>query len=166
MKTKLLKELIASLGLKYKSEFVPFSQSRNAKPNPKPGDYSLNWKITISKAGHTLSTDYMQSIGHIPGYKRSRYGITTETAAQIRKTCEVGSQIPPPALVDVLYSLITDSDALMYDTFEDWAETYGYNPDSRKAENIYHTCLETGLKLRNILGNTTLEKLQEAYQDY
>src|SRR3990167_4857080 len=43
-----LKAAVSALGLKYEAEFVPWSKSRNAKKPPvKPGDYSLNWKLTI-----------------------------------------------------------------------------------------------------------------------
>ena len=49
----------------YTAVFVPLSRSRNAKS----GYASLNWKITLKKKKHgSLETDYMQGIGHAPGY--------------------------------------------------------------------------------------------------
>lgn len=57
-------------GITVRAAFVPFSQSRNAKPDPKPGDLSLNWKVTLLKDGReVLTTDYQAGIGHAPSYK-------------------------------------------------------------------------------------------------
>ena len=74
--------------------------------------------------------------------------------------------IPAPALKDVLYSLIMDSDVLNYTGFEDWASNFGYDTDSRKGEKLYQDCLAIALKLKAILGNETIEALQLAFQDY
>lgn len=55
---------IAALGIEYKAEFVPQRLSRNSgEKNP-----SLNWRVTLARGGRVLSTDYMQGIGHVPGY--------------------------------------------------------------------------------------------------
>jgi hypothetical protein len=55
---------IAALGLEYKAEFVPQRLSRNSgEKNP-----SLNWRVTLAKGRAVVSTDYMQGIGHVPGY--------------------------------------------------------------------------------------------------
>ena len=177
MKPKMdkLNEIIDNLGIVYTAEFVPFSRSRNAKSDPKINDYSLNWKITISKNRNVLTTDYMQGIGYIPGYV-FKYHMTVNQLKNIKTACEsgkdytdhttIGKKIPPPAWQDVLYSLVMDSSALEYSTFEEWAEDFGYETNSRKAEKIYKLCLEIGLKLRAMLGSDTMEKLREAYSDY
>lgn len=73
---------------------------------------------------------------------------------------------PVPALVDVLYSLVSESDALNYTRFDDWAESLGYNTDSRAAETSYRACLDIGLKLRAMFGSDGLEALRNIYQDY
>lgn len=51
-------------------------------------------------------------------------------------------------------------------TFEEWANEFGYDPDSRKAEVIYRACLEIALKLRNGLGEDRLRDLRELFTDY
>ena len=182
-KTKLL-ACIETLGLEYSAQFVPFSQSRNAKEK----DPSLNWKVTIKKGSQSLTTDYMQGIGHLPHYSQKFSTLVVYDDA-VREACESGksaiiehkngydaaqagnviqrkTDIPRPELVDVLYSLVLDSDVLNYSTFEEWAGDFGYDTDSRKGETIYRQCLEIGLKLRSMLGDDTLTKLREAYQDY
>lgn len=168
-----LENFCNSLGLEYKAEFVPFSKSRHAG-----GDWDcLNWKVTISKGNQSLTTDYSQGVGHIPKYK----GFNEKTidgkeyikfviehgAAPINGAVVAmkGKNIAPPKLCDIMYSLASDSDAIDY-TFEEWADTYGYDTDSRKAESTYRQCLDMGLKLRRMLGDQALADLREAAQDY
>ena len=172
-----LKDYIASLGIEYSAKFITQSQSRNATDkNP-----SLNWVVTIKKRNANLSTDYMQGIGHIPKnswYARNpilRNKLIMEN--EIKKITEKGrysveegkyldKALPAPELTEVLYSLIMDSDVLNYSSFEDWAENTGYDRDSRKAEKIYNDCIGIALKLRSIIGNEAIEKLQVLFQDY
>lgn len=85
------------------------------------------------------------------------------------KRGENGSRKAEPILPDVesvIYSLISDSDVLNYGTFEEWAETFGYETDSRSAESTYRACLEIALKLRAAIGESGLETLATAFQDY
>jgi hypothetical protein len=71
-----------------------------------------------------------------------------------------------PGLADVLYPLVIDASVLDYSGFEDWAANFGYEPDSRKAEAIYKSCIEIALHIRNGVGEDGLAKLQAAFQDY
>ncbi len=170
-----IEKLLAENGLTLKSQFVPFSKSRNAgEKSP-----SLNWKVTLLRdKREVLTTDYMTGCGHCPSYKpwgrtidpvviwecengkTGRYMVNTDHV-----TAKNHNPILPD-LPDVLYSLILDSEAIDNGTFEDWADSFGYDRDSRKGEAIYRQCLEIGFKLRAGLGNALLLQLQEAFQDY
>lgn len=179
-----LDALIDSLGLTYRAQFVPWSDSRSAVPNPKINDYNINWRIFLrGKTGAALQTDYMQGWGHLPNnVKPKAFGrMLVDEAEAIKRTCETGNTspwsdapgfigkkttLPAPLLRDVLYSLLMDADAINYASFEDWAIDFGYDVDSRKAESIYRACLEIGLKLRAMIGNDALEQLRTAFQDY
>lgn len=167
--------IFEKLGLTMEAVFVPLSQSRNArKKHP-----SLNWSVTLTAKGGkrlAITTDYMQGIGHIPGFKHASR-LSVDDADAIKKTCEtgrihkpgftkLGDKLPPPTMDDVLFSLLMDSSAMDYATYEEWANEMGYEQDSRKGEAIYHQCLKIALKLRAIIGNDNLEALREAYQDY
>lgn len=175
---------IAAFNFEYVATFVPFSQSRNAKVKPRIADLSVNWKIAIRTTGVSwppLETDYMQGIGHLPAPLDAQAG-NVYMAEAIRKACEHGvyppraymlgagnaccKPLPPPLLRDVLHCLVLDAEVLEYATFEDWAEDTGYDTDSRKAEEIYRTCLAIALKLRAMIGNRGLSALRTAFQDY
>jgi hypothetical protein len=178
-----LKAAVDALGLEYRAEFVPFSKSRNAKKATKPGDYSLNWRVTISKGARRLETDYMQGIGHIPWHQhKARYSIDEWEA--LKYACEQGKTprlpygsmpsfpsmgakpIPAPALYEVLYCLSMDAGAIDYASFEEWAEDFGYDTDSRAGEKIYRECLRIALELRAMIGDAGLQSLRDAAQDY
>ena len=173
-------------GVTITSEFVPWSKSRNYVPGANETKRSLNWKVTVLVDGReVLTTDYMAGIAHCPAYKSTVWGprqglMTLYRATAVEHETETGrralsgralggfgrgSRIEPK-LADVIHSLLLDGDAIDYPTFEDWAPTFGYDPDSRSAELIYRQCLETGLKLRAALGETNLEALHEAFAEY
>lgn len=162
------KAWVDSLELDYKAVFVPQSQSRNKDEKQR----SLNWRVSLGP----LTTDYMQGIGHVPGYKfnqrRTLEVVTRENVAAERgryfpdtaRSFHVGGKpIPAPELDDVLYCLISDASVLDYATFEEWADDFGYDTDSRKAEQIYRDCLALALQLRSFID---LDAAREAFKDY
>lgn len=71
-----------------------------------------------------------------------------------------------PDTESVIYSLVMDSSVLDCGGFECWADEFGFETDSRKAESIYRECLDLALKLRAGIGEEGLRKLQDAFQDY
>lgn len=161
--------------LEYTAEFVPQSKSRNAEEkNP-----TLNWRVTLKTPRGTLTTDYSQGIGHLPGYN-AQAARSIGGDKYIKWCVENGKRghgepygvpmggkaIAPPTLTDVVYSVLADSEAIDFGTFDDWASEFGYDTDSRKAEAIYKACVDTGLKLRRILGDDKIAALREMFQDY
>lgn len=176
--------LIEELGLSMVATFVPFSESRHAKPNPTFHDLQINWRISwginlptwLHKLPY-LTTDYSQGLAHVPGYQ---YGLRDSLYNFGRMYAAVQEnihfypdsrpfrtkRIPPPKIEDVLYCLLADSDAIEYRDFADWANNYGYDLDSRKAEAIYQSCLTTGLSLRAVIGNRNLQRLHNAFQNF
>lgn len=159
--------------LEYRAEFIPQSKSRNA------GDKtpSLNWRVTFSRNGRELVTDYMQGISHLPKTEKAFNPRVIDGDAAIRRAADSGkwnttdgyrpghNPIPAPGISDVLSCLLLDAQAIDAGTFEEWAGDLGYDTDSRKAEAIYRECLDTGLKLRAMLGDDLISKLRDALQD-
>ena len=157
--------------LEYRAEFIPQSKSRNAGEQ-RP---TLNWRVTFSRAGRTLTTDYSAGIAHLPGYVHKMR--RTVADAEYEKRCaesglcarEFESQglrkIPAPAASDVLHCLLMDAEALDASGFEEWADNLGYDSDSRAAERTYRACLETGLQLRAMIGDELTGRLREALAD-
>lgn len=188
-----LLSLLDACGLNIEARFVAFSLSRNANPKAKPSERSLNWRITLlqqhldGKAKPILECDYSAGIGHCPCVKTKDRaigswrvpGYSLDEARAIEFETEKGkpysanlnwakpgSKLIVPDRLDVIHSLLSDGDAIEYRGFEDWAANFGYDTDSRKAEETYRACLDIGLKLRSALGDKVLAELREAFQDY
>lgn len=180
-KAKAYCEQLLANGVSYSAEFVPQSQSRN-KDESRP---ILNWRVTIAKGNAKLEADYMQGCAHIPHYSHAFAKLSVYDAA-VREACETGKsrivpaknaydaaqggravpiarEIPAPKFADVLYSLVSDASAIDFTGFEAWASEYGYDTDSRQAEQTYRACLDIALKLRAIVD---LDEAREAFQDY
>lgn len=72
----------------------------------------------------------------------------------------------PPTAEDVLASMMLDASS--YENardFSDWASDFGYDEDSRKAENIYKACGVIARKLRQFLGEDWNETSTEDAED-
>lgn len=176
---------LENIGLTVESKFVPFSRSRNKAEKYK----SLNWKISVKRNGReVLATDYSAGIAHCPGYSRKIPQAWDRPARYWQPLicefeCEEGFAAGPyhgwmngfradrkspilPDPVNVMHSLVMDSDVLNHSSFESWASDCGYDTDSRQAESIYRACLEIALKMRAAIGESGMEMLSNAYQDY
>jgi hypothetical protein len=174
-----IQSVIDKLDLSIEAQFVPWSRSRSFRKDAKPTDRNLNWKVTVKRAGRVVvETDYMAGLAHCQSYKQGmrwtideckRIELETETGypADARGHMRVpGSKPLSPDPLDVLHCLLLDAEALEYRDFEDWAENFGYDTDSRKAETTYRACLDIGLKFRNVLGESGIMELRGAFQDY
>jgi hypothetical protein len=179
-----IQETLDSLGLTIESVFVPFSKSRNKGQDRK----SLNWSITVKRNGRdVLTTDYSAGVAHCPAYNRKVPAAWNRPARMWRPLaceaeCENGYALgiftswggfnhdkkkpilPDP--VDVFHNLTMDSSVLDSGGFEDWAADYGYDTDSRRAVSTYRACLEIALKFRAAIGETGMEALKTAFEDY
>ena len=65
-----------------------------------------------------------------------------------------------PSVEDVLAAVARDAEALTM-TFPDWAGNFGYDTDSRKAEETYNACVDNGRKLRRFLSADQINTLSE-----
>lgn len=171
--TQRILEVAKTYNLTMELNFIPWSKSRDAHLK----DPSLNWKVTLSNKHRQMTIDYTMGHGHcksrlVPG-KRTLLinwsAIKNECedgkARRAEAVCP-GTMHPGPKLEDVLACLAADATVLDYPSFEEWALDFGYDSDSRKAEKIYHDCLEQALKLRSILGEKGLSELVDAAQNY
>lgn len=72
-----------------------------------------------------------------------------------------GSAAPEaPTAEEVLDNLASDATGFENNpTFVEWAQEYGYDPDSRRAEKIHKAVEEISRKLKNLLGDELYKKL-------
>lgn len=115
---------------------------------------ALNWNGTTVTGGH-LTTDsdnwehYAWTVNFAPPGKpivSLNYKCGTGHVTKIKSRFVTPRPIPPKA-AEVLACHCrdyTDSDC----AFDEWAETFGYDTDSRKALAMYDECRAAGPKLR------------------
>lgn len=65
----------------------------------------------------------------------------------------------PPELTDVLNCLVSDARAVAERDFEEWADDYGFDSDSRRAERIYQNITVQSRRLESFLGEELYQKL-------
>jgi len=179
-----LENFIKDLDIKIDYVFIPFklSKSKNDKtPN-------LNWKVILLNKNGELTTDYTKGIGHLEFenflniQNVATKNIVNEEVknavnhgwhftlkindGKVRKTIMKSNNFPNPTIKEVLYSLTLDSNALDYQTYEEWASDLGYEQDSRKGEKIFNTIKENSVNLLKILnGRDNLQKLKDIFEE-
>lgn len=174
---------LAELGLSLSAEFVPASRFKDDEWRRG----AVNFTVTVTKGERAIySGPYAYGIGHLPGYVAKYADKLMAERIMIdmreRGVWPIGglaifnnggmpafpktAPVPAPLLRDVMRSLLSDAGAIDHGSFESWAGDYGYDTDSRKAEQTYRACLDTGLALRAALSDSVLAELREMFQDY
>lgn len=169
------------------STFVPWHVSRNVVyrngiPSTDPTDWSLNWRVTMWKTGRPepiLTTDWMAGIGHAPGYKNHdvravgrRYSLAHAailhhevTTGRTYKNAFTSGGIIEIDRESVCASLFLDAAVVDYLTMETWADDFGYDPDSRKAEKIYNNCRDLAARMLTVIDRPTFDRLRSLAVD-
>jgi hypothetical protein len=108
--------------------------------------YAYVMRMHRPDASTSPDFDWREGIGHNPIVARSGY--RTQSTLNRLTAKHLAERAP-----SVLDSLVSDAMS-WFDarSFEDFAADFGYDPDSRKAEKIYHACGETYKWLRDFLG--------------
>lgn len=71
-----------------------------------------------------------------------------------------------PKLSEVMYSLLSDAYDVEGNGFEEWADNYGFDTDSRRAERMFKACQKTLLNLKTLFSPAELNDLHELFSDY
>ncbi len=156
--------------IKVSLEFVPFSLSRHKGEKTK----SLNWKFRlyrVAKGGREIeiySGDYTKGLGHIEGYNKhikpplfwepaiiaaTEKGEEPISFAKFNQNNGVCRFVPlrcAPTVSEIVASLLRDATDIL--TFEEWAWEYGFDTESRKAEQAYRDCVQVCLVMRRLFG--------------
>ena len=140
-------EYLTAQGITFKSDYIGQRKRDNWDCDA--------WICGLYKGRAAECFEYFTGLGHRTPARFVRPDDTRIYAAK---------PVAPPA-AGVLYSLILDSSAVGQ-SFESWAPEYGYDTDSRKAEQIYRDCQRNTDKLRRILTRADLEALRMLLQDY
>lgn len=167
MKDK-IEALLASHDVMFSFVFVPWSKYECDRKQP----YGLAWDVTLTQGRRTYTTRFSRGAAHLLSWPKGRFSgrMSLDEDAECRRESETGRHgkhpVATPSVVDVLACLASDASAIDHATFDEWANEYGYDPDSRKAEATYKACLACGLALRNMLGEAGLVELREIVREW
>jgi hypothetical protein len=160
-------KLKEGFGITMLANFVPWNVSRN-RDEKYP---SLNWLVSLLRNGVVFisNLEYSAGCAHCPSYKHvedhdSRNWVMKECLQGLSYKKRSSGAIMPDKL-DVVYSLLTDGD-VNGRSFEEWASDFGYDTDSRKAEQSYRACLAIESSWRKAFSAADLELLRALFQDY
>ncbi len=137
------------------------------KDEGKDGWKYFLWNVTLTRynpngsEAATIDTEFRTGEGCIiPKHLLAHYkGIKRNTLAH-EQMMHQWAKPEKPTVETVLNCLVSDSEA-MSQSFEEWAGNFGYDSDSRKAEQTYFACQKSGTLLIKLLGRVLLAKLQE-----
>jgi hypothetical protein len=143
-----IKELLASNNIEstirflgYEREESPASEYRSAS-----AFYRARYEVTIKNGKRAEAFSYFCGHSSAPEFARMN---AYETDQRRKKNL--------PKLEGVVWSLAQDAsffannDAL-YATYENFADEYGYDRDSRKGVSVYEACRANGMRIRELLG--------------
>lgn len=126
-----------------------------------------SWAVTVSRpTKKAFTSDYHTGTGHRVLIKPMpqevvRYPRTLHAEQWMRDWVRPH----PPEVAAVLNSFVMDGDACNQ-SFEDWADDFGYDKDSRRAEKTYEACKEIGFKMRQIFTRAEIEEIRTMLEDY
>jgi hypothetical protein len=119
-----------------------------------------HWVVELSYDGRTFSCDFTQGEAHRGKSRKSPLDVVVPE----NERTGIRHYAHAPTLEGVLTCL--QSDASAPDTFEEFADEFGYDRDSRKAEAVWRSCRETRLKLLDLFGGRKFAQFIETQFDY
>lgn len=100
------------------------------------------WSVQLGKGKNIDRIDYRTGIGH-----RTKLG-----------------QPKPPDILNIFENILSDMGA-ENESFNDWAENFGYSSDSIKAFDVYRACLETGKIVRKHIPCDLLKQIETVIEE-
>jgi hypothetical protein len=114
-------------------------------------EYSaLNWNATKVHGGHRSRDNegwehFTWQVAFVPPYKTAQFFDWKSGIGVVWPKTNT-PKAPNPA--EVLARCCADYGEADHSSFADWAATFGYEEDSRKAFRVYEACQELGPKLK------------------
>jgi hypothetical protein len=173
--TQTIQAFIEKHGLSIESQLLKEPPADVSAEDRKRDPNRSYWTVTIKReGGKPLTTSFNQGSA-FRRWKQWANGLTqrevTQRARGERATPQGGRETVhfventepmPPALADVLDCLRSDSQSFANALdFEEWAAEFGYDTDSRKAEQTYQACGKIAAGLQRLLGAAAYNELLE-----
>ncbi len=110
------------------------------------GDGMFRWVVDILYDRRHFAVPYRMGLGHCSKARKEDSQVMTVLHGET-------VYVYAPELADVLDCLQSDARAGGHARFEDFADEFGYDSDSRKAEKVYQACRVSAGRMRTLLGD-------------
>lgn len=140
--------ILEAAGVSYSAQYIGITSNPFGETSKKPV-FMDKWEITLISADQVFKLDFFTGMGLRK--KPSKKWMEPKPVA--------------PAAADVLYSVVLDAQACEV-SFEDWADDFGYDTDSRSALETYLECQKNGNQYRRLIGQKEREQIAEILSDY
>ena len=168
-----IQDTINAYGVKLDATFLPASSFDDEWRSK-----SINHAITLTRGGRCIQAIYSQGVAHQPHYKQGDNSVNHHRAMELSiekgnayrprdmdRSMQFAKALPNPSVVDVLWSLLMDSNGELSD-FADFCGELGYETDSIKAKETFEACRDIKLKLQAMFTSAEIDELNELYQDF
>lgn len=181
--SKEIKDFAEKLGISLTFERI------DSNPVMDRSDEMFNWRVTLICDERSESFNFSTGAGHIQAKPKNKWFPSSYyPIGQLKKASETSVyynfkekrfqpnfrgcsaydielyakvfEAKPPSIDDVLGCLALDA-SVLDDTFANWCSNFGYDPDSRKAFNIWNACMDNTLRFKNLIGADNLEALRK-----
>jgi hypothetical protein len=157
-------KILKKLGITMEFEFVPYSKSRNKDS----GYPCLNWLVDVFRNGKKImpKIDYSAGCALCPSYRPfhalDRDTLMTMECEDGRSRGENFGEMIVPESYHVMDSILLDASSFEM-TFDEWAEDFGFDSDSRSAEKIYRGCIATAAIVRKEFSRDEIKELIDVF---
>ena len=164
-----VRDLLADNGINYQAVLTAYDSERE-------GWRCDSWLLMLSRGGKSASFEYHTGVEHRAHKVPMRWAVrelqsdlknakTSTVRRNLIRELDALKHPVVPSEAALLHSVMLDADAAQ-DTFENFCYECGYNPDSRKALDLYLACQQNGIKLRSVIPTGLLAKLSGLLADY
>lgn len=161
-----VRALLAKLNITAVATFVPLHAYVPPKgKKDEPHQHVLRWNVEVLVGLRVAySTEFTAGFGHVPELLHRNINNLSDRT-KIYEYLD-GKRVCPFPDLDFFYCTASDASVLDERDFESWADSLGFDSDSRAAEKIYTACLANAVALRAMIGDAGLTELREAFQDW
>ncbi len=147
----------------------------------------IEYTFTFSKGGRSFVAEYRLGVGHVKPVTVHSWilKVTSDEEsllhtwasnphAQFKDKVRWASvaaklakyQKVQPKAHEVLACLCEEGLSAHASSFENWASEFGYDADSRKAEQMYRQCNETYFKVETLISDKVIRQLAELHAQF
>lgn len=127
----------------------------------KDGKHGIQWSITIAKLTKIPEDIKHRKFSELDSFIEKQIQFFFWSSIKDKEDHERNNPYNRPHKKPTAYAVLANLYNTGLDTLEDFCANYGYDIDSKTAENTYNACIELNAKIESIMTPEAIEELQE-----